>query len=116
MAGMTDLRVVDLSDQVSGAYACRLLATAGAQVTLVEPTTGSPIRSRPPLLTASDPMRSAAFEYLSSWKRGVALDWSSEAGFEALGRLLDRLMWWSRQWRHQRLWILIGEFAPSGRR
>ena len=90
MAGMTDLRVVDLSDQVSGAYASRLLATAGAQVTLVEPTSGSPMRSRPPLLTASDPMRSAAFEYLSAWKRGVALDWSSEAGFEALGRLLDR--------------------------
>ena len=35
MTGMTDVRVLDLSDQVSGAYCGRLLATAGAQVTLV---------------------------------------------------------------------------------
>ncbi len=90
MAGMSDLRVLDLSDQVSGAYASRLLATAGADVTLIEPTGGSSLRSRPPLLTATEPNRSAAFEYLSAWKRGVALDWSSEAGFDALGRLLDQ--------------------------
>ncbi|MCY4617650.1 MAG: CoA transferase [Chloroflexi bacterium] len=90
MAGMSDLRVLDLSDQVSGAYASRLLATAGADVTLIEPVDGSSLRSRPPLLTATEPNRSAAFEYLSAWKRGVALDWSSEAGFDALGRLLDQ--------------------------
>ena len=90
MAGMSDLRVLDLSDQVSGAYASRLLATAGADVTLIEPVDGSSLRSRPPLLTATAPNRSAAFEYLSAWKRGVALDWSSEAGFNVLGRLLDR--------------------------
>lgn len=89
MSGMSGLRVLDLSDNVSGAYAARLLATAGAEVTLVEPASGSTLRSRPPLLTISDPMRSAAFEYLSAWKRGVALDWSSEAGWEALDRLLD---------------------------
>ena len=87
---MSGLRVLDLSDQVAGAYCARLLATAGAQVTLVEPTTGSGLRSRPPLLTAIDPMRSAAFEYLSAWKRGVALDWDSEPGFDALGRLIDQ--------------------------
>ena len=90
MQGMSGLRVLDLSDQVSGAYCARLLATAGAQVTLVEPTAGSGLRSRPPLLTAIDPMRSAAFEYLSAWKRGVALDWDSEPGFDALGRLIDQ--------------------------
>ena len=90
MTGMSGLRVLDLSDQVSGAYAARLLATAGAQVTLVEPSSGSSLRSRPPLLTAADPIRSAAFEYLSAWKRGVALDWNSDPGFDALGRLLDQ--------------------------
>ena len=89
-AGMSGLRVLDLSDNVSGAYAARLLATAGAQVTLVEPTGGSTLRSRPPLLTSHEPQRSAAFEYLSAWKRGVALDWSTDAGWTALGRLLDR--------------------------
>ena len=89
MSGMSDLRVLDLSDNVSGAYAARLLATAGAQVTLVEPTSGSPLRSRPPLLTATQPTRSAAFEYLSAWKRSVALDWNTEQGFAALGKLID---------------------------
>ncbi|MDE2891462.1 MAG: CoA transferase [Chloroflexota bacterium] len=89
MPGMSGLRVLDLSEQVSGAYCARLLATAGAQVTLVEPTAGSGLRSKPPLLTALNPTRSAAFEYLSAWKRGVALDWDSEHGFGALGRLLD---------------------------
>ncbi len=90
MEGMSGLRVLDLSDQVSGAYCARLIATAGAQVSLVEPTAGSRLRSKPPLLTAIDPTRSAAFEYLSAWKRGVALDWNSERGFDALGRLLDQ--------------------------
>ena len=93
-AGLPALRVLDLSDNVSGAYAARLLATAGAQVTLVEPTSGSALRSRPPLLTsgvaATEPRRSAAFEYLSAWKRGVALDWTTASGWPALGRLLDR--------------------------
>ncbi|MDE2987950.1 MAG: CoA transferase [Chloroflexota bacterium] len=88
-SGMSGLRVLDLSDNVSGAYAARLLATAGAQVTLVEPTAGSALRSRPPLLTSLEPKRSAAFEYLSAWKRGVALDWSTDAGWSALERLLD---------------------------
>ena len=87
---MSGLRVLDLSDQVAGAYCARLLATAGAEVTLVEPTAGSGLRSKPPLLTASEPTRSAAFEYLSAWKRGVALDWNSEEGFDALERLLER--------------------------
>ena len=87
---MSSLRVLDLSDQVSGAYCARLLATAGAHVTLIEPTSGSRLRSKPPLLTVSEPMRSAAFEYLSAWKRGVALDWNSEPGLDALERLLDQ--------------------------
>jgi len=89
MAGMSTLQVLDLSDTVAGAYCARLLATAGAQVALVEPLDGSALRSRPPLLTASEPRRSAAFEYLSAWKRGLALDWTTSQGFDALGRLLD---------------------------
>ncbi len=90
LPGMAELCIVDLSDQVSGAYAARLFAAAGAEVTLVEPPTGSALRRRPPLLTSSEPLRSAAFEYLSAWKRGVALDWESEPGAAAFGCLLDR--------------------------
>ena len=89
MAGMSRLRVLDLSETVAGAYCARLLATAGAQVTLVERIDGSALRTRPPLLSAAAPARSAAFEYLSAWKRGVSLDWDSPQGFDALARLLD---------------------------
>ena len=87
---MHDLRVLDLSQSVAGAYCARLLATAGADVTLVEPTDGSRLRSLPPLLTSTNPSRSAAFEYLSAWKRGIALDDKSAAGRAALSRLLDQ--------------------------
>ncbi|MCY3557071.1 MAG: CoA transferase [Chloroflexi bacterium] len=89
MSGLSKLRVLDLSETVAGSYCGRLLATAGAEVTLVEPIHGSALRSRPPLLTSSAPRRSAAFEYLSAWKRGIALDRSGEAGRNALSRLLD---------------------------
>ena len=37
---MIDLRVLELSQSVAGAYTGRLLATAGADVTLVEPLEG----------------------------------------------------------------------------
>ena len=89
MGALAELKVVDLSDEVAGAYAARLLAAAGAQVTLVEPPGGSALRRRPPLLSASDPLRSAAFEYLSAWKRSVVLDWTSPSGWQALEKILD---------------------------
>ena len=65
---MIDLRVLELSQSVAGAYTGRLLATAGADVTLVEPLDGSALRRTPPLLRGQATGRSAAFEYLAAWK------------------------------------------------
>jgi crotonobetainyl-CoA:carnitine CoA-transferase CaiB-like acyl-CoA transferase len=43
--GLSDLRVVDLSSGIPGAYCCRLLADAGADVVKVEPAVGDPWRA-----------------------------------------------------------------------
>ncbi len=86
---MRDLRVLDLSQTVAGAYCARLFAAAGAHVTLVEPTGGSRLRTAPPLLSTTKPPRSAAFEYLSAWKRGIALSTNTPEGETVLDSLLD---------------------------
>ena len=39
-----DLRVVEISDRIAGAYCGKLLADAGADVVKVEPATGDPLR------------------------------------------------------------------------
>lgn len=44
MHGLRDLRVVDFSTDIPGAYATKLLADAGADVIKVEPPTGDPLR------------------------------------------------------------------------
>ena len=42
---LDDLRVIDISTSVAGAWCSRLLADFGAEVTIVEPATGHPLRS-----------------------------------------------------------------------
>lgn len=48
---LNGLRVVDLSDRLSGAFAARLLGDFGADVVLAEPPTGHPLRHEPPFST-----------------------------------------------------------------
>ena len=92
---MIDLRVLELSQSVAGAYTGRLLATAGADVTLVESLEGSALRRMPPLLhgqalRGQATGRSALFEYLAAWKQSVALDADHPAGQRWLDELIDR--------------------------
>jgi crotonobetainyl-CoA:carnitine CoA-transferase CaiB-like acyl-CoA transferase len=42
---LADLRVLDLSDGIAGAYCARLFAGYGADVSVVEPPAGNPLRS-----------------------------------------------------------------------
>jgi crotonobetainyl-CoA:carnitine CoA-transferase CaiB-like acyl-CoA transferase len=67
-------RVLDLSDNVAGAYAGRLLASVGAAVVLGEPPGGSPLRAAPPLLEIDGGHRSAAWEYLAACKDSVVVE------------------------------------------
>ena len=66
-------RVVDLTTGIAGAYATKLLADAGAEVVLVEPPEGHPLRS----WSASGSPTGAAgplFRFLSAGKASVVAD------------------------------------------
>jgi crotonobetainyl-CoA:carnitine CoA-transferase CaiB-like acyl-CoA transferase len=69
--GLRDLRVIDLSTGIAGAYLTKLLADAGADVIKVEPREGDPLRRWS--ATGAD-LRGddgALFQFLASSKRSV---------------------------------------------
>jgi crotonobetainyl-CoA:carnitine CoA-transferase CaiB-like acyl-CoA transferase len=77
---LSGIRVVDLSEQVPGPYATRLLAGLGADVVKVErPGSGDPLRARPFM-----------FEAENRGKRDLCLDLKSAGGREALLRVVAR--------------------------
>ncbi len=69
---LAELRVVDLSRGVGGAYASKLFADAGADVVIVEPPAGSPLRwvSDHGTLPADGP-DGALFRFLAAGKRSL---------------------------------------------
>ncbi len=75
---LAGVRVVDLADR-SAALAGRLLADLGAEVILVEPPGGNPIRSMAPFLDdRPDPEHGAAHLYFNANKASVVLDLEDE--------------------------------------
>ena len=79
---LAGLRVLDLSGPI-GAYCTRLLADLGADVVLVEPPGGDPLRRMPPF-RGDDPNASLAFAYYHASKRTVVID---DGDAHALARL-----------------------------
>ncbi|HVV10518.1 CaiB/BaiF CoA transferase family protein [Amycolatopsis sp.] len=75
-APLAGLTVIDLSTTLPGAQATQFLADAGADVVLVEPPGGSPLRSL------------AAWPALARGKRSAVLDLHAEADRATLGGLL----------------------------
>lgn len=71
MHGLRELRVVDFSDRIAGAYVTKLLADAWAEVIKVEPPGGDPLRR----WSASDQDLSerdgALFQFLNTSKKSV---------------------------------------------
>ncbi|HTI76255.1 MAG TPA: CoA transferase, partial [Mycobacterium sp.] len=69
---LDDLRVVEISDRIAGAYCGKLLVDAGADVVKVEPPVGDPLR-RFTATGAAPPAGSDAplFSYLNAGKRSV---------------------------------------------
>ena len=73
------VRVVDLSDRLSGAWASRLFGDFGADVVLAEPPDGHALRREPPFLGGEPgPERSALHAYVNWNKRSVAVGTTSE--------------------------------------
>lgn len=78
---LAGLRVLDVSEHISGQYCARLMADAGADVTLVEPVTGTITRSMGPFWTeGTRPDDSVLFWHLNTAKLSVTLDWRTETG------------------------------------
>lgn len=65
------LRVVDLSDRLSGAFAARLFGDFGADVILVESPEGHPLRTEPPFLATTGSENSALHAYVNWNKRSI---------------------------------------------
>ena len=96
-AALHNLRVLDLSRYVAGAYCAKLLAAFGAEVIKVEPPgTGDPARAVGPFLNdRPDPETSALFLYLNTGKKGLTLNLKHPQGRDillALARHADVLV------------------------
>ncbi|MGH3543692.1 MAG: CoA transferase, partial [Mycobacterium sp.] len=87
---MEALRVIDLSDRVSGAYCTKLFADAGADVVKVEPPTGDPLRqwSVSGMVGRDGDPDGALFRYLAASKRSVVADLTTKPGRERVLRLV----------------------------
>lgn len=84
---LSGLRVLDLADQ-RGALAGRLLAGLGADVVLLEPGAGSPLRRIPPFFDGGPAdERSLFFWFYAAGKRSVACDPAAPGGAAQLDRL-----------------------------
>ena len=86
---LDDVRVIDLSEGLSGPKCTKILAELGADVIKIEPIEGDEARHYGPFADSQfGPEASAMFFYLNLDKRGVTLNPESARGREILHRLL----------------------------
>ena len=85
---LSGCRVLERSRTAAAAYAGRMLAALGAEVVMIEPPGGSPLRRAAPLLEGSG--ESALFAYLAVGKRSLVCEPASVAGRALLDRELAR--------------------------
>lgn len=78
------LRVLDLSETIAGQFCTRMLADYGADVVLIEPPSGSGIRSQGPFDPRQDPAPSLLFFHCNHGKRSVTLDHAGPPGHKLL--------------------------------
>ena len=89
-AAFDGLRVADLSDRLSAAYAGRLFADYGADVVLVESPGGHPLRAEPPVLDDQLGAERSALHAYANWnKRSLRLDSDVRDG----ERIADLIGW-----------------------
>jgi crotonobetainyl-CoA:carnitine CoA-transferase CaiB-like acyl-CoA transferase len=98
------VRVIQLGQEIAGAYCCKLLADYGAEVITVEPPGGgSRIRREGPWADSGHALETGALHlYLDTNKQSVTIDVETESGAALLRRLVaqaDALVvdgppWW----------------------
>jgi crotonobetainyl-CoA:carnitine CoA-transferase CaiB-like acyl-CoA transferase len=79
MSILDGVHVVEIPGALGAAWAGRNLADWGADVTLVEPHDGSPLRTEPPLFESNGETKSAAWLWLSLGKQILRLEDSAAA-------------------------------------
>ena len=84
---LSGLRVIESSRGAAAAYAGRLLAVCGAEVIMVEPPGGTPLRRVPPFV-GEDSSVSALFAYLAAGKSSAVCDLMEADGRGRLDGLL----------------------------
>jgi benzylsuccinate CoA-transferase BbsE subunit len=86
---LAGLRVLELSGSL-GHYCGKLFADLGADVVLVEPPGGTPLRREPPSAGAEDDSESIPFQYLNTNKRSLCLDLDQPGDAATLRALAER--------------------------
>src|SRR5258708_17710040 len=81
---LTGIRVLDLTQFLSGPYATQILADLGADIIKLEPPQGDPIRAVPPHFVGED---SVYYLCINRNKRCIAVDMKVDAGLELAKRL-----------------------------
>jgi crotonobetainyl-CoA:carnitine CoA-transferase CaiB-like acyl-CoA transferase len=100
MQGLEGVKVLELGNMVSAAYATKLMADLGADVIKVEEPDGDLARQRGPFPKhIPDPEQSGLFLYLNTNKRGCTIDLKKDAA------ALTRLVAWAD--------ILIHNYSPT---
>ncbi len=87
---LDDVKVLELSNIVGGAFLAKLLADQGAQVIKIEkPKEGDYTRHEPPFFGGiPDPEKSTLYLAMNTNKRGVTLDLENAAGRELFLKLV----------------------------
>lgn len=82
------VRILDLTQMLSGPFGTAMLADLGAEVIKVEPVTGDPTRNN--AYAPDDTLRSYGgyFQSINRGKQSIALDLKSEDGREVLRRMV----------------------------
>lgn len=87
---LSELRVLDLSGGIAGAFCTKLFADYGADVIVVEPPSGHPLRRLGPFAGGRPhPETGAAWLYLGTNKRSVTLNIESPAGQRLFRRMVE---------------------------
>ena len=91
LPGLVGLSVLNLSDDVAGAYCAKLLADAGATVTLVEPPEGHPLRrwSASGSVGRDGDEDGVLFRFLASSVQSAIIDPAAAAAVDQRNALLD---------------------------
>src|SRR5436190_5274147 len=89
-APLSDLRVLDLSRGIAGAFCTKLFAQFGGDVITLEPLTGHPLRRNGPF-AADRPNREtgAMWLYLGADKRSATLDIAARTGQSLFQRMVE---------------------------